>query len=250
MVRRHYATPPVVEALAELYFEGSAWDVTAPGSFYERVKGQFPNKEQLEQVAFEVEVGPEGANARMGSGAGRALFRNADETRLVQVAGDVLVLNQLPPYPHFEAWSEALLEMLAVYREVANPTAITRLGMRYINRIGFSSTIVQMEDYFRVYAEVPDELGAMHGDFLIRLQLPTRVTGHEFLLTLGRAPADTDGHAIVLDLYDTTSLGGPTSFDEIQQSLSDAHENIEWVFEHTITDATRAIFGGVSNDFR
>ena len=58
-VRRAYKNPPVVEALAELHFEGSTWDITAPGSFYEQVKRSYPKKEQVEQVEFEVKLCPE-----------------------------------------------------------------------------------------------------------------------------------------------------------------------------------------------
>jgi uncharacterized protein (TIGR04255 family) len=249
-VRRHYSNPPVIEALAELYFEGSAWDVTAPGSFYGQVKDRFPKKEQLGQVALELAVGPEGANARMGRGGGRAIFKNKDETQLVQVGADALVVNQLPPYPHFEAWRDVLLEMLPIYREVAAPTSVARLGMRYINRIEVAQAYVQMEEFFRVYPEMPPEIGLAHGDFLVRLQIPARIPAHNILLTFGKAPASAPGfQAFVLDLYDVIPLDGPGSFDLIEQRLNEAHENIEWVFEHAITDATRAIFGEVNNDF-
>jgi uncharacterized protein (TIGR04255 family) len=248
-VRRHYASPPVAEALAELYFEGSSWDVTTPGSFYERVKDRFPKKARLEQIGLEVELGPGVANARMDGTGGRAVFKNEDETRLVQVGADTLVVNQLPQYPHFEAWRDVLLEMLPIYREVAAPTTIVRLGMRYINRIEIAQAYVQMEDFFRVYPEMPPEIGLAHGDFLVRLQIPARVPGHTILLTFGKAPTnEPSSHAFVLDLYDVIPLDGPGSFDMIEQRLNEAHENIEWVFEHAITDATRAIFGEVNSD--
>lgn len=248
-VRRHYAKPPVIEALAELYFDGSDWDVTTPGAFYAQVKDRFPKKAQLEHMGLEVELGPGVANARMGTDGVRAVFKNEDETRLVQVGADTLVVNQLPRYPHFEAWRDALLEMLLVYRAVATPTSVVRLGMRYINRIEIAQAYVQMEDFFRVYPEMPPEIGLAHGDFLVRLQIPARVPGHTILLTFGKAPTnDPAGHAFVLDLYDVIPLDGPDSFDLIEQRLNEAHENIEWVFEHAITDATRAIFGEVNRD--
>ncbi|MFN8632366.1 MAG: TIGR04255 family protein [Chloroflexota bacterium] len=248
-VRRRYTKPPVVEALAELYFEGATWSVTAPGSFYGRVENRFPKEQQQEQVAFEVSLGPGVANARMGSSGGRAVFKSEDETQLVQVGPDALVVNQLQPYPHFEAWRDVLLEMLAIYREVARPKAVSRLGMRYINRIEIEQVYLQMEELFRVYPEMPEEIGLAHGDFLIRLQLPAKVQGHTVLLTLGKAPVETPSiQAFVLDLYDVIPLGGTDSFDMVAQHLNDAHENIEWIFEHTITDATRAIFGEVIDD--
>jgi hypothetical protein len=93
---------------------------------------------------------------------------------------------------------------------------------------------------------MPKELGEWHTKFLVRLQLPAKTQGHELLLTLGDAPEERPGvQAFLLDLYDVVPLGGQSSFDGLQQHLDDAHENIEWVFEHTITEATRAMFGEV-----
>ena len=250
-VRRQYRNPPVIEALAEVYFKDSTWDITTPGSFYERIRYDYPKKDQVEQVELEVKVNPGGANALLGSGGARARFKNDDETRLIQVGGDVLVVNQLRPYPNFEAWSSVLLGMLDVYRDVAKPSSVTRLGMRYINRIDVPRASIRMEDYFRVYAEVPEELGDAHDSFLVRLQLPARVPGHEILLTLGSAPATHEGvQGFALDLYDVITLSGQGAFDVIEGHLHDAHENVEWVFEHAITDATRAIFGEINDDLR
>ncbi len=39
---RRYRKSPVIEALCEIYFSGSAWDETVPGAFYERWKNEFP----------------------------------------------------------------------------------------------------------------------------------------------------------------------------------------------------------------
>lgn len=250
-VRRRYGNPPVVEALAELYFEGSNWDLTVPGSFYEQVKAQFPKKGQADLLEIQLQIGQGGAQTRMASPESRVVFRNDDESRLVQVGRDVLVVNQLHPYPHFEAWSRVLLDMLAVYRQVAQPTATAKLGMRYINRIEIEVAHALIEEYFNVYPAIPKEIGEWHGDFLVRLQLPTRVTGHELLLTFGKTTPELPGNqAFLLDLYDVIPLGGLASFDMIEEHLRDAHENIEWVFEHTITDATRAVFGEVPDDLR
>jgi uncharacterized protein (TIGR04255 family) len=246
---RHYRNPPVVEALAELYFAGGEWDLTVPGSFYERIKGRFPQKGQMDQLAVELEMGREGARTRTMPGAPRSRFRSEDGSRMVQLGPDVLVVNQLRPYPHFEAWSPVLLEMLALYRELVRPTTIARLGVRYINRIVIPKPRVKMEEYFRIYAEVPPELGAAHGDFLLRLELPPQYAGHQLLLTFATAPPEGPGQiAYLLDLYDIVAMETPEAFDTVEGRLVEAHDSIEWVFENAITDATRELFGEVTDD--
>ncbi len=46
---RKYKNPPVVEALCEFQFiSDKSWDLTLPGLIYERVKSEFPVKQQTE----------------------------------------------------------------------------------------------------------------------------------------------------------------------------------------------------------
>ncbi len=242
-VRRTYRNPPVVEALVELFFEGSTWDITAPGSFYERVKDRFPKKGQREQVELEVALRPGGANARMESGGRRAVFKSEDESRWVQVGGDVLVVNQLRPYPHFEAWSPTLFKMLAIYRELAQPANISRLGLRYINRVTIPRLSFKLEHYFRAFVDIPDDLSDGHEEFLMRVQLRPPHSGHRLLFTLGTAQPEKAGSAsLLLDLYDTVTLDEEGSFDLVRERLDEAHANVEHTFERAITDATRALF--------
>lgn len=44
---RKYRNPPLIEALCEFQFVPTQpWDLTIPGFFYEKVKNDFPAKQQ------------------------------------------------------------------------------------------------------------------------------------------------------------------------------------------------------------
>lgn len=243
---RRYRNPPVVEALAEIYFTGSAWDMTVPGSFYERIKERFPHKGQVDVVGVDIELGPEGTSARSVAETPRSQFSTADRSRMVQVGRDLLVVNQLRPYPHFEAWSPVIPEMLSEYRELAQPTGVARLGVRYINRITIPQPGILMEQYFKIYPEIPSELGDEHGPFFLRIALRPRHAGHSLLVTIGSAtPEQPEQMAYLLDLYDTVPMDDPVALDIVLRRVNEAHENIEHAFENAITDATRALFDEV-----
>lgn len=228
-MKRSYRNPPVVEALCEVFFTGSAWDLAVPGLFYEQVRGRFPERGQREDA--------EGISTEP-----RAEFWSGDRSRLVQVGRDLLVVNQLRPYPHYEDWRPIVLEMCALYREVAKPAAVERATLRYLNRIPVPETF-QMETFFRIYAEVPKEIGGGHRAFLIRLELPALHEEHQLILTFGRAnPEPESRHALMLDLYDIAKLTGPDTFAGLAQTMDEAHANIERAFEGAITDALRARF--------
>lgn len=101
---RSYANPPVVEALCELFTAGSAWDPTIPGLFYAHVREQFPKRRQARDMGLELEFGPEATAARLTRGEPRSQFSREDGSRMIQVAPDLVVVNQLRPYPAFEDW--------------------------------------------------------------------------------------------------------------------------------------------------
>src|SRR5713226_8010172 len=152
-VRRHYENPPIVEALAEVSFAGSDWKPSIPGRFYERVKDRFPEEGRRDQVGVQLSVSPEQADWRLERGAPRSLFLASDQSQMVQLAPELLVYNQLypdreRPYRHFEEWRPTVMEMLAIYRELAKPKTIERLGLRYINKIVVPALQSSMGEYF------------------------------------------------------------------------------------------------------
>lgn len=240
---KKYRNPPVVEALCEIFFDGSKWDSTLPGLFFDQIKNDYPKKKELEQLGVEVSVSRDMQGSRVSRGNPRIQFIKDNGAQLVQIEKDLLVINQLRPYPRFKDWKPAIDKMLALYKELAQPSSIKKIGIRYINRIVIPAHIFKMEDYFCLYPEVPDSLGAMHGKFMMRLEIPPKNKGHLLVVTFGTAPAESlEMSAQVFDLYDIFTLSPNASIDQVNKYIIDAHDNIEAAFEKSITDKTRALF--------
>jgi len=237
---RRYPKPPVVEALCEIFTAGSAWDPTIPGMLYQRVHHRFPIRGQSRDVEIEVNVGAAAPATKVTPSEPRSRFSREDGSRMIQVGRDLVVVNQLHPYPAFEEWRPEILETLEIYRELAKPSKVGRIGLRYLNRIVIPETEVSLERYFQLYPELPKALGSLHGTFMLRIELPTETPGHQLIVTFGSAPREEEGtQAFVLDLYDLV----PTlHFDAVPVRIEEAHAHIERAFEAIITEATRALF--------
>jgi uncharacterized protein (TIGR04255 family) len=242
--RRKYRRPPIVEALCELYFEGSEWDDTVPGQFYDQIKNDFPIKRQREIQEAQVMLSTAGeASAGVKRLPPWMQFVASNKNRLIQIGQDVLVVNQLKPYPQFEEWEPLIYSSLEKYRKLANPKGIARLGLRYINRVIIPHEKILMEEYFTVYPKLPETMGDTHGRFMIRVDLPSQQGGHGVLITFGSAPPEKSGEsAHLLDLYDIFKPEESLSFDAVKAQVKLAHENIEAAFEGSITDKLRALF--------
>jgi uncharacterized protein (TIGR04255 family) len=244
---RSYRKPPVVEALCEIYFAGSEWDETIPGIFYERIRKDFPHKRQRSIQEAQITLGPEQAAAGVRQLPPWMQFISDEKHRMIQLAQDLLVVNQLAPYPHFEEWEADVYRALGIYRELAQPRNLVRLGLRYINRVLIPEKLVRMGDYFTIYPNLPPRLGGLHGSFLVRVEVPqaTQDGGHTVVITFGTAPPPLpqEGvHAFLLDLYDILMANTPVDEEVIRKEIRCAHDNIVVAFEDSVTDKLRALF--------
>jgi len=242
-VGKKYKNPPVVEALCEIYFRESKWDGTLPGLFFERVREKYPKKRELEQIGVQVSISREAQATQVQREGRRIQFIKEDGSRLIQIENNLLVINQLGPYPRFEDWKTVVDQMLKYYSEVAQPAGVRQMGMRYINRIIIPAAKFKMEDYFNLYPEVPESLGAIHGKFMMRLEIPPKYKGHRLMVTFGTAPPESpETSAEMLDIYDIFALSQPFSIEETDKYIIEAHENIEVAFENSITNKARELF--------
>src|SRR5207247_4716435 len=106
---------------------------------------------------------------------------NQQESALLQLRRDLLVVNQLRPYPHFEGWEPNIYWALKIYWEMMKPRGIRRIGLRYINQIVIPEAPIRMEDNFNTYTQLPKKMGQVHGDFMIGVEFPAQQKTHVVL---------------------------------------------------------------------
>lgn len=242
---KKYRNPPVVEALCELYFAGSQWSSTTPGLFFEKIKTEYPETRELQQMEARVNIAPSAHSAQFQKLGTRTQFIHREKTRLVQLEQNLLVVNQLQPYPRFTVWQPTIRTMLGHYAELAHPSSIDRIGLRYINKIHLPPIPLRMRDYFRIYPEIPPEMAGTHGRFMLRVDVRPHHNDHELIITFALdAVKHNEPISVLFDLYDMKPIPGPFSLDAVAGVVKEAHENIVLVFENSITEKTRAIFEG------
>ena len=244
-LQRNYQKPPVVEALCEIYFRGSMWDDTIPGIFYEKVKQAFPKKQQREVQQAQITLERETATAGVQRLPSWIQFVSERGDRVIQIAENLLVVNQLRPYHHFSEWELVVYNALELYKEIAEPQKVDRCGIRYINRIEIPGTQVAMEDYFMIYPQLPESLEKTHGPFLVRVEIPQTEQAHVVLITFGtstpRQSMDKK-QVFLLDLYDIFTPDTSSDGIELRREIQRAHDNVVMAFEDSITDQLRKLF--------
>jgi uncharacterized protein (TIGR04255 family) len=240
---RRYRKSPVIEALCEVYFAESAWDDTVPDSFYERIKHDFPKKTQREIQEAEIAFAPGETKTGVRRLPPWTQFVSDEKHRMIQIARDLLVVNQLCPYPHFEEWEPEIYRTLEIYKKLAQPRKIVRLGLRYVNRVVIPEASFAMKEYFTIYPQLPVGLGNTHGSFLVRAEVPQIEQRHTVLITFAVTPQPSQNEQVfMLDIYDILQLDGSPEDIDFQKEIQQAHDNLVVAFEDSITEQLRVLF--------
>lgn len=246
--RRIYKDPPVIEALCEFLFEPSQpWDLTIPGMFYREVQSEFPKRRQVKPfLNFQPERQGQTIQSIVNS-VDRIQFLREDERALIQVGPDLLAVNHLRPYSKWETFKQMIEYALGAYERVANPQAIMRIGLRYINRLEIpGQQEVEIEHYLLTTPTVPSAVPQFFGSWMQRVEIPyPEANGVLVLQASSVQEAEQKAIAFLLDLDFVTLQPALVELDSVMEWVEKAHCEVEEIFEACVTDEARRLFGEV-----
>jgi len=243
-VQRKYKNPPLVELVCEFRLPPDcAWDLTMPGLIYEKVKGEFPDREPHLLHQFELAAGQEGIGQKFRSEQ-RVLFHANEDRRVFLEVGPRLlgVHSQVTPYPgwdHFRPRVEAGFKALM---EVSNAERLRGINLRYINRIEVPAESGVMRKYFNFQPLLHDNEG---------MSITSFIGGTKFAdgdnrakVELQSAVPDHNGnHAFLLVIDYSLAEDRDISRDRALGWIENAHEKVdEAFFERCIKGPLRVLF--------
>ena len=238
---KKYKNSPLVEVLCEFQFiPKEQWDATMPGVFYQKIKRDFPVKKERKPLIMLDETTNE---KQKGKFISLTQFYNKKEDSLIQVGKNMLTINCLKPYPHWEKFKPLINDNLSIFRKTNNPNSIRKIILTYINRINIPLEQINLEDYFNFYPQTPKKFGKTMRSIDSIIQIP--YCDNRDLLTLRIAnavPEKENKISMLLQLDYAINEAESISFNEIGKWLENAHTIIKNVFELSITNKCRTLF--------
>jgi len=241
---RKYPNPPIAEAVCEFRLTpDSPWDLAIPGLLYERLRTEFPHREQ--RVFHEVELiqGPEGLQQQIRT-VERILLFSENRSMFVQVGPRILAVNCLHPYPGWGEFKPKIVTALAALCDELEVKRFERIGLRYINRIVIPNPPVKLEDYFQIYVFLGPQLPQQIGNFIVGCEFS--YSGGRDVCRLQLTPTTTQNAAqqdFLLDIDYFLARPGEVEPDGALDWIEGAHQVVGQIFEGCITDRTRQLFG-------
>jgi uncharacterized protein (TIGR04255 family) len=170
------------------------------------------------------------------------LFVNKVASMMVAIGPDLLAVNILKDYPGWETYSAVIKKQFDTYVTTAKPTGFKRIGLRFINTIGFASPRVETTEYFNYYPHLPETIDQDHGPFSMQVTHPYAEQREGLMVRIGNPPVMTENVSIILDLDYFLVKSDKVELKDGLSWVERAHEKIEEMFEACITDKARAMF--------
>lgn len=237
-----YGKAPITEAVIDIQTQPTK-DVT-PDLFDSLAKQEaqaYPQKSTILQGSVHVQMGPGGQGTHSTQQFLGVSLSNQSQKQLIQMRVNGFTISRLNPY---EGWHHFLPEaqrLWKIYRSAVNPDKLTRVAVRFINRLDLPHETQDLSNYITMVPSSAKALGDDVAGFFIQLQLPQRELQAMLVLTEAKVDGPSNKLSILLDIDLFRDTDVPQSEDEIWQLLEKFHVRKNEIFEASITDKTRKL---------
>jgi uncharacterized protein (TIGR04255 family) len=236
-----YKRAPITEAVLELRYarpldqnvvEKSA-EVIGKDYFYNEIEQNI--NFSLEAKGAKVETIWEGKQLSSLDRADTVIFRRSS-----------FVCSRLAPYLGWEEFTPRAKKAWAALKKHAGAIEISRIGLRYVNRIDVplrQGETVNVEDYLNFVPRSPGDFTQPMTTYLVQTNRPLGVDECNFMVLSTTVPSPLiNTMSLALDLDVSRELNIPKREDELWALIDRMREHKNFVFESCITDRARALF--------
>ncbi len=133
-----YPNPTVAEAICHVDFDPPTpptWSVGRPTRFLELTSTEYPNIEGGARIGIAPAFDLSGAVPRAIATPPAFKLQSENKTRYLAVGDMHFAYGQVAPYPGWKSFRKSFLDGWRTFSTLANPSAVLRIDLRYINII-------------------------------------------------------------------------------------------------------------------
>lgn len=242
--RRHYAHAPITEAIIALRFELDD-EIGIPDlqNIQPELKPEYPRSGEQLAVHFELNAQERSGKSDRPQTVGYQ-FLSENQKRIVRVSRTEFAFSELAPYDRWETLRAEAKRVWAIVQKVLRPRRISRVGVRFINRIDIPCppSGIELDNYFHAAPRIPSELPQGLSTYFVRLEIPFDPPDGVLILALAAAPpAAVNVVSTLLDL-DAVRQNLDTDPESAWSTIEELRDVKNAAFEASITDAARDLF--------
>ena len=246
MPARQYRNPPIEEAICEFKFEATppetTLDLSIPGKLQSHpdLRDEYAGQARLQNMQTIVS-----SDQKRSVSVQNALYRiqlpNSDGKRLLLIGANTFAVSVLKPYEGWNQFKPRIQQALLAYFSVVAPHPVTRIGVRYINRIVVPTPAAVAADYFDDVLPSHKTLSGTLINFVYRSEY--KIPGAKAIINQASLrPVDPATTEFLLDIDLVREDIALSDASEIMLAVDELHSLEGAAFESLITDNARKLF--------
>lgn len=240
----HLPKAPLVEALIDLRVQLTApFDVAQLNAIDDKTVERYPTKATMRKLAGQIHLTEQGASQKihMDEPYGNRYTSN-DGAFVFQARTDGFTLSRLKPYSDWDELCSEAKRLWAFYTEAAGVELVTRVAVRYINRMDLPLPISDFGEYLTSPPIIPASLPQTLSSFLMRFVMHDELKGISAIVTqvLEESPSPIAPIILDIDVFKEGSYEAQSA--EWWAVLSTLRDFKNRVFFSSITDKTLELF--------
>jgi uncharacterized protein (TIGR04255 family) len=223
----HLSKAPIVEAVIEIRFVPSVkWDETSLQNKLKQRLPDYPKIETVRQARYQLTIGKQNNPPVEDLGCVGLKLHSNNNLHIAQFNKEAFVFSRLKPYEDWGQLSGEALRLLVIYCELLKPKEVTRIGLRFINRIAVKQEKIELADYYKYPPEPLKELDWMLAGYLHHdvMQVPETAYRVNLIKTVQNVLAGEIG--LILDI-DVFTQKEPFEYNELH--IKKCLEEMRWV---------------------
>lgn len=239
---KHYDKAPIIEAVLDLQVAPCSEFSSA---FYNSIKAELSKDftcQNIDQLTVEIKMGSKKKMSRKTQAMLGVRFESIDGKYVIQAKESGYAFSILNIYDCWEDFSGDAYKYWNLYKKIFKPQKVTRVALRYINRIDIPETKFELKKYFNVYPHIFKESSSVDmAGFFMQSQIPQLEGGVANLTQAVAAPAKAGCTSIVLDIDVFENKHFKPSSKELKDRIELLRAQKNNIFMSAITSETEEL---------
>lgn len=238
---RHLSRAPITEALIDirLILPKETRTLVYLEALDAHFGGVYTDRKNIKEIQYKVQFDRPELDEKTSTQFGFR-YTNAENTQVIQATINGFTFSRLPPYEDWERLKEEAKRTWAIYSNHVRPETITRVAVRYINRLVLPGGSVDLDHYLRYVAKVPKVLPQVLGAYFSRIVVPDQ-QGQRTAIITQSSPPNPEEVSPILDI-DVFMERVFSDEEEVWGAIDQLREFKNQIFFDCITEKTAKLF--------
>jgi len=239
-----FPNAPITEAVIEILVQLSK-NITINDLIkcHDSLKDRFPEvvEQKLSKAGFQ--LGKRASTLPSEESTIGYLLKSSQDKKVVQSRLNGFAFSKLKPYENWKRFCAEANELWKVYREIVNPRKITRISLRYINRIEVPYPFKDFNEYILTNPQIAPNLPQAVSTFFMRLEIPNYdILAKAILIQTMEQPTQDKKLPLILDIDVMRENEYIRNMDDVWADFESLREFKNEIFFNSITDKTKELF--------